>query len=157
MRCFIRQICLLLLALAVLSPASAARLPEDEKAYPASYFHANYREYVDLASCAFSEDDAFEKYTTGFIASTEENGQNYRTRSFRLGKDSGKLEFYDSISQGWIAIPRYRRAEVNRYKEEQGYMGYIEHYHPFEYFMFKVVYRATRGKAYPDDLKGERP
>ena len=30
---------------------------DDDPNYPVSYYHANYREYVDLSSCTFSDED----------------------------------------------------------------------------------------------------
>lgn len=134
----------------------------DDLNYPATYYHANYREYVDLSSCSLNEEhDDYDIFTTGYIACTltpEGESRKYLTRSFRQVKDGSEPpQFYDAKMQDWITIPTYDRNEIQQYKKYKGYLGYIEHYHAFEYFMFKTVYRETRGEEYPDNLEGDIP
>ena len=141
---------------------AAVNYMDNDQNYPATYYHANYREYVDLSSCSFNnEHDDYDVYSTGYVACTlasEGESRKYLTRTFRLVKDGNEPpQFYDAKTQDWITIPVYDRDEIQRYKKNKGYLGYIEHYHAFEYFMFKAVYKETRGEEYPDNLEGGIP
>lgn len=135
---------------------------DNDSNYPVTYYHANYREYVDLSSCSWNgTHDDYDVYSTGYIACTfeaEGETQKYLTRSFRQIKDgSAPPQFYNAGTHEWITIPVYDRNKVEEYKQTNGYIGYIEHYHAFEYFMFKAIYRETRGKEYPDNLNEDIP
>ena len=135
---------------------------DDNPNYPATYYHANYREYVDLSSCAWDDTlDDYDVYSAGYIAYTfspEGESRRYLTRSFRQVKDGSEPpQFYNANTQEWITIPVYDRNEIRQYKMDNGYLGYIEHYHAYAYFMFKAVYKETRGVEYPDNLEGEIP
>ena len=144
------------------STLAAVHFMDDDPNYPATYYHANYREYVDLSSCAWNDEhDDYDVYSTGYIAFTfvpEGKLKNYFSRRFRQVKDGSEPpQFYNASTREWITIPVYDRNEIQLYKKYKGYLGYIEHYHPFEYFMFKTVYKETRGVEYPDNLEGEIP
>ena len=158
-------LCLLAMALFLMHPSGALAAVnhlDDNPNYPATYYHANYREYVDLSSCAWDDTlDDYDVYSAGYIAYTfspEGESRRYLTRSFRQVKDGSKPpQFYNAHTREWITIPVYDRNEIRRYKQENGYLGYIEHYHAYAYFMFKAVYKETRGVEYPDNLEGEIP
>ena len=157
--------CLLAMALFLIHPPAtivAMNNLDDNPNYPATYYHANYREYVDLSSCAWDDTlNDYDVYTAGYIAYTfspEGESRRYLTRSFRQVKDGSEPpQFYNAHTQEWITIPVYDRNEIRQYKMDKGYLGYIEHYHAYEYFMFKAVYKKTRGVEYPDNLEGEIP
>ena len=139
--------------------SAAVRFMDNDSNYPVTYYHANHKEYVDLSSCNWNDThDDYDVYSTGYIAcvfDTEGENQKYLTRSFRQVKDGSEPpQFYNSNTQEWVTIPLYDLNKVQKYKQENGYIGYIEHYHAFEYFMFKAVYKETRGKEYPDNLEG---
>ncbi len=141
---------------------AAVHFMDEDPNYPATYYHANYREYVDLSACDWNDtNDGYDVYSTGYIACTlapEGESRKYHTRSFRQVKDGIEPpQFYDTKAQEWITIPVYDRNEIQQYKKYKGYLGYIEHYHAFEYFMFKMVYKETHGEEYPDNLEGEIP
>ena len=141
---------------------AAVHFMDDDPNYPATYYHANYREYVDLSSCAWDDTlDDYDVYSAGYIAYTfspEGESRRYLTRSFRQVKDGSEPpQFYNAHTQEWITIPVYDRNEIQQYKKYKGYLGYIERYHAFEYFMFKAVYKETRGEEYPDNLEGDVP
>ncbi len=144
------------------STLAALHFMDNDPNYPATYYHANYREYVDLSSCDWNGTlDEYDVYSTGYIACTlapEGESRIYLTRSFRQIKDGSEPpQFYNAQTQDWITIPVYDRDEIQRHKKNKGYVGYIEHYHAFEYFMFKTVYRETRGEEYLDNLEGDIP
>ncbi len=152
----------LLLIVALPSTLAAVHFMDDDPNYPATYYHANYREYVDLSSCDWNDtNDDYDIYTTGYIACTlapEGESRKYLVRSFRQIKDGSEPpQFYDAQTKEWITLPVYDRNKIQQYKKYKGYLGYIEHYHPFAYFMFKTVYQETRGEAYPDNLAGDIP
>ena len=158
-------VCLLVMALFFINPSStlaAVNNLDDNPNYPAKYYHANYREYVDLSSCAWDDMlDDYDVYSTGYIAYTfapEGDSRKYLARTFRQVKDGSEPpQFYNATTQKWITIPVYDHNEIRQYKKDNGYLGYIEHYHAYAYFMFKAVYKATRGVEYPDNLEGEIP
>lgn len=55
--------CLLAMVLFLMTPSDALAAVnnlDDNPNYPATYYHANYREYVDLSSCAW--DDTLDDY-----------------------------------------------------------------------------------------------
>ncbi len=164
-RCPCFTFCLLVMVLLLMNPSRAlatVHFMDSDPNYPATYYHANYREYVDLSSCDWNDtNDDYDVYSTGYIACTlasEEESRKYLTRSFRQVKDGSEPpQFYNAKTQEWITIPIYDRDEIQRYKKYKGYLGYIERYHAFEYFMFKVVYKETRGEEYPDNLDGDIP
>ncbi len=144
------------------STFAAAHFMDDDSNYPATYYHANYREYVDLSSCDWNDtNDDYDVYSTGYISCTltpEGESRKYLVRSFRQVKDGNEPpQFFNADTQVWITIPVYDLDEIQRYKKYKGYLSYIEHYHAFEYFMFKTVYRETRGEEYPDNLEGDIP
>ena len=157
--------CIFGMVLFLMHPSStlaAVNNLDDNPNYPATYYHANYREYVDLSSCAWDDAlDDYDVYSTGYIALTftpEGESRRYLTRSFRQVKDGSEPpQFYNAHTQEWITIPVYDRNEIRQYKQDNGYLGYIEHYHAYAYFMFKAVYKETRGVEYPDNLEGEIP
>ncbi len=141
---------------------AAVNFLDDNPNYPATYYHANYREYIDLSSCAWDDTlDDYDVYSAGYIAYTfspEGESRRYLTRSFRQVKNGSEPpQFYNANTQEWITIPVYDRSEIQHYKQAKGYLGYIEHYHAYAYFMFKAVYKETRGVEYPDNLEGEIP
>ncbi len=156
---------LLVMVLFLMNPSSTlavARCLDDDPNYPATYYHANYREYVDLSSCDWDDTlDDYDVYSAGYIAYTltpEGESRKYLVRSFRQIKDGSEPpQFYNVNTQEWITIPVYDRNEIRQYKQDKGYLGYIEHYHAYAYFMFKTVYKATRGEEYPDNLEGDVP
>ena len=152
----------LLLIVASPSTLAAVHFMNDDPNYPATYYHVNYREYVDLSSCDWNDtNDDYDIYTTGYIACTlapEGESRKYLARSFRQIKDGSEPpQFYDAQTKEWITLPVYDRNEIQQYKKFKGYLGYIEHYHAFEYFMFKTLYRETRGEEYLDNLEGDVP
>ena len=151
--------CILVMALFLQHPSgtlAAVHFLDDDPNYPAPYYHANYREYVDLNSCDWHDTlDDCDFYSMGYIAYTfaleGESRQQLMCR-FRIVKDDSEPpQFYNSNAQAWITIPVYGRDEIQQYKKYKGYLGYIEH------FMFKTVYRETRGEEYPDNLEGDIP
>lgn len=157
--------CLLVMLLFIVNLSStfaAVHFMDDDPNYPATYYHANYREYVDMSSCDWNDTlDDYDVYSTGYIAfmfAPEGESRKYETRSFRQVKDGSEPpQFYNAKTKEWITIPVYDRDEIQRYKKYKGYLGYIERYHAFEYFMFKAVYKETRGEEYPDNLEGDIP
>lgn len=156
---------ILVMVLFLMNPSgafAAVHFMDNDPNYPATYYHANYREYVDLSSCAWNDEhDDYDIYSTGYLACTlspEGEARKYMTRSFWQVKDGSEPpQFYNADTQEWITIPIYDRDEIQQYKKYKGYLGYIEHYHAFAYFMFKAVYKETRGVEYPDNLEGEIP
>ena len=157
--------CIFVMVLFLMHPSGALAAVnnlDNNPNYPATYYHANYREYVDLSSCAWDDTlDDYDVYSTDYIAFTfspEGESRRYLTRSFRQVKDGSEPpQFYNAHTQEWITIPVYDRNEIRQYKMDNGYLGYIEHYHAYAYFMFKAVYKETRGVEYPDNLEGEIP
>ena len=121
---------------------------DDDPNYPVSYYHANYREYVDLSSCTFSDEDPdYYTYATGYVA-------YYRDAE---SKDGGSNpQFYSARGQ-WLSMPVFDYDEIWRYIKSRGYTGYIDDYHAYPYYMFKIVYQKTRGVEYPDNLHGQKP
>lgn len=155
-------IALVVLIMSSSNTIAAVNFMDNDPNYPATYYHANYREYVDLSSCDWNDTlDDYDVYSTGYIAFTfapEGESRKYLTRRFRQVKDGSEPpQFYDAPTKKWITLPVYDRNEIQQYKKFKGYLGYIEHYHAFEYFMFKTVYRETRGEEYPDNLEGDIP
>ncbi len=50
--------CLLVVVLFLMNPSNtlaAVSFLDDDPNYPATYYHANYREYVDLSSCDWND------------------------------------------------------------------------------------------------------
>ncbi len=164
-RCLCFSLCLLSMVLFLMHPSgtlAAVNFMDNDPNYPATYYHANYREYVDLSSCDWNDtNDDYDIYTTGYVACTlapEGESRKYLTRRFRQVKDGSEPpQFYNAHTREWITIPVYDRNEIRQYKQDKGYLGYIEHYHAYAYFMFKAVYKKTRGVEYPDNLEGEIP
>ena len=151
-----------LLFLAQFSTASASlQYLDNNPNYPVSYYHANYREYVDLTSCTFSaEDENYYTYATGYIAYVRDpdgDSRVYRLRQFRQAKNGGENPQFYSNGGKWVSIPAFDHGEISRYIKSHGYMGYIDDYHPYAYYMFKLVYKQTRGVDYPDNLNGDTP
>lgn len=153
---------LALLVLLIASAASASLEYLDNNAdYPVSYYHANYREYVDLTSCTFREDSAYLYYATGYISfviGPENDIRAYHTRQFRKAKDGiSAPQFYDESAKEWVTMPAYDYGEISRYITEHGYSAYISDYYPYEYYMFKIVYEKINEVPYPDNLEGKTP
>ena len=123
-------------------PTASASLQylDDDPNYPVAYYHANYREYVDLSSCTFSAEDAdYYTYATGYVAyyrDPDGTFREYRIRQFRQAKDGGSNPQFYSANGRWIAMPTFDAGEISRYIQQHGYMGYIDSYHPYAYYMF---------------------
>lgn len=134
---------------------------DDDPNYPVSYYHANYREYVDLSSCTFSaEDPDYYTYATGYVAyyrDADGSFREYRIRQYRQSKDGGSNPQFYSAQGRWLSMPAFDYDEISRYIQSHGYTGYIDDYHAYPYYMFKIVYKKTRGVEYPDNLHGQTP
>lgn len=123
--------------------------------YPVSYYHAGKQEYVDLTSCVHSEDANYHYYSTGYVE-VNLNERTYKIRKYRQSKDgTSSPQFYNDYNGNWITIPSYDLEEVRNYINNHGYMGYIVDYHPYHYYMFKIVYKHTIGVEYPDNMQGQ--
>ncbi len=141
---------------------AAPKCMDDDPNYPATYYHGNYREYVDLSSCDWNaENDDYDLYTAGYVGyvlSPDGDSRTYKTRTFRQAKnETAPPQFLNTATKEWVSFPEYDRVAIQQYKKYNGYLGYIENYHAFEYFMFKAVYRETRGEEFEDRLEGEIP
>ena len=66
--------CLLAMVLSIMSQScalAAVHFMDNDPNYPATYYHANYREYVDLSSCDWNNTlDDYDVYSAGYIAYT---------------------------------------------------------------------------------------
>ncbi|WP_154651167.1 hypothetical protein [Propionispira raffinosivorans] len=131
----------------------------DDPNFPVSYYHANYREYVDLNSCAFIFNNADEyEFAVGYVGVVIGGGSSYHIRHYRQLKDGHSLpQFYNENKNQWIAIPLYHYSEIEMYITSHGYLGYINDYHAYSYYMFKYAYKQLWGVEYSDELNGTTP
>lgn len=129
--------------------------------YPLAYSHANYREYVDLTSCTFNADDPdYYTYATGYIAyyrDADGSSREYKIRQFRQAKDGSRNPQFYSDHGRWLTFPTFDADEIWRCIQQHGYLGYMETYYPYAYYMFKIVYKQAHGVEYPDKLNGHAP
>ena len=67
-------VCIFVMGLFLMNPSrtlAAVKFLDDDPNYPATYYHANYREYVDLSSCDWNNTlDDYDVYSAGYIAYT---------------------------------------------------------------------------------------
>ncbi|MDY6267762.1 MAG: hypothetical protein SPL39_02160 [Selenomonadaceae bacterium] len=124
--------------------------------YPVAYYHADDREYVDLESCNTYESGGFQYYGAGYVSyhgTGEKVSRTYKVRRFRQSTDGGSSpEYYDEGAKTWVALPSFDKEEIASYLKKFGYQSYIKAYHPYEYYMFKVVYKQVHKEVYPDRL-----
>lgn len=147
----------LVLVLSAKAHASNQYLDNDPN-YPLSYAHAHYLEYVDLISSTYNDESCeYDTYATGYVAYSMEkdfNTSSYQTRLFRQIKNRSQNPQVFENGQ-WVSLPAYNSPEIQAYIKAYGYAEYVEHYHPFAYYMFKIIYKQVRGTDYPDGLNGD--
>lgn|GEM_PF-1351440 len=127
--------------------------------YPVTYYHVDYREYIDLSSCTFvyNNDDSYE-FAVGYMGvdMSDLNNNKYHIRYYRQMKDGNSLpQYLDKNGDKWISIPRFNYDEILDYMRSNGYGGYINTYHAYEYFMFKAAYKQLWNVEYKDELNGQ--
>lgn len=116
---------------------------------------------MDLSSCTFSDEDPdYYTYATGYVAyyrDADGSFREYRIRQYRQSKDGGSNPQFYSAQERWLSMPAFDYDEISRYIQSHGYTGYIDDYHAYPYYMFKIVYKKTPGIEYPDNLHGQTP
>lgn len=132
---------------------------DDNQNFPLSYAHGGYFEYVDLSSCTFIHDDnnyyEFAAIMIGIDSPSPNSSSSQKvwTRYWRQKKDGSVPQFWDETHYRWVSIPKhYSKEYISDYLKTHGFMSYINHFHTFEYFSFKIVYRQLWGVSYGDGL-----
>ena len=147
----------LVLVLSAKAHASSQYLDDDPN-YPLSYAHAHYIEYVDLISSTYNDEGSeYDTYATGYVAYSigeKFNTSSYKTRLFRQIKNQSQNPQFSEDGQ-WISLPAYNSPEIQAYIKAHGYAKYVEYYHPFAYYMFKIIYNQVHGTDYLDELNGD--
>ena len=149
---------LLLAAVMMCQPAAEAspQYLDNNPMYPVSYYYADDREYVDRESGNTYEAKGYQYYGAGYVSyhvNGEKVTRTYKVRRFRQSTDGGSApEYYDEAAEDWVKLPDYDKDAITAYLKQFGYKSYIRAYHPYEYYMFKLVYKQVHGEAYPDRL-----
>lgn len=158
---FCRLIPLIIFSLFFLSLKGHANAPSqylyNDPNYLLSYAHTPYLEYVDLTSCTYNnEGTEYDTYATGYVTYNMETNfstSSYATRIFRQVKDQSQTPQVFENNE-WVPLPSYNNTEIQEYIKQHSYAEYINHYRPYAYYMFKIIYKQVHGTDYLAQLKG---